>query len=130
MIVPKYKRYWTLTDFYIIALLITCLVILIIHGYRIEDLNKEIQILKIHSKLHQKYNRYVIADIEKINSYLRELEDSDSIDKKEFSELWESIAQMNNNFKALGLGYHLDDKDVCPEKEKECEEEKNEDDYE
>jgi hypothetical protein len=32
----------------------------------------------------------------------------------EFESTWRSIGYQNGNFKALGLGYHLEDKDFVP----------------
>jgi hypothetical protein len=102
---------------------IVVIVIQITHGMEIRKLNTEVRDLKIHAELHQKCYQAFSEDVKKINAYLGELETSDNIDKLEFTEVWKSIARMNNNFKALRLGEHLEEKDLCPENEKACKEE-------
>lgn len=52
--------------------------------------------------------------IGRLESYLRELEASDAIDKQDIHHIWESLAIVRNNFMAIGHGYHLDEKDFCP----------------
>jgi hypothetical protein len=64
-------------------------------------------------------------DNKKLHAYLTELEASDSIDKEEIMLMWHSIGIMRGNFVALGLGFHLKEKDICPEEE--CPEEEYED---
>jgi len=56
-------------------------------------------------------------DNKKLHAYLTELEASDSIDKEEIMLMWHSIGTMRGNFVALGLGFHLEEKDICPEEE-------------
>lgn len=60
--------------------------------------------------------------VQKHKAYLTELEASDSIDKEEIMLMWHSIGTMRGNFVALGLGFHLEEEDICPEEEKECQE--------
>lgn len=66
-------------------------------------------------------------DREKLHSYLKELEDElesiDEIYRQENTLMWHSIGIMRSNFLALGLGFHLEDKDICPEEEVNCEKE-------
>lgn len=61
-------------------------------------------------------------DNKKLHAYLTELEASDSIDKEEIMLMWHSIGTMRGNFVALGLGFHLEEEDICPEEEIECQE--------
>lgn len=63
----------------------------------------------------------VNEDNKNLHTYLTEIEASDSIDKEEIMLMWHSIGTMRGNFVALGLGFHLSPKDICPEEE--CEEE-------
>ena len=59
----------------------------------------------------------VNEEIVKIHAYLKELEQSDDLDKAEFISTWKSLAIIRKNFIALGVGGHLEDKDICPEEE-------------
>jgi hypothetical protein len=67
------------------------------------------------------YNHeYIDAlEIEKIEleARIQELEKYNEISKKEFLQIWKSFGNVRNNFKALGLGYHLCPDDITPDSE-------------
>jgi hypothetical protein len=84
---------------------------------RITDL--EVQIIKANEE-----RKLLHAYLEELET---ELESIDKIYREENTLMWHSIGIMRSNFVALGLGFHLEEKDICPEEEKECEEDYEED---
>ena len=100
---------------------ILCLMVILIgtslnrRDTRIEAL--ENQLVEVKAEL-SKTNE----DNKKLHAYLTELEASDDIDKKEIMLMWHSIGIMRSNFVALGLGFHLEPEDICPEEVEDCQE--------
>jgi len=85
---------------------------------------RDMRIEKLENQLVE-----VKAELSKINkdnknqqAYLKELEKSDDIDKEEITLMWHSIGIMRSNFVALGLGFHLEPEDICPEEVEDCQE--------
>jgi len=76
------------------------------------------RLTEIQSQLAKLANLH--EQVQKHKAYLTELEASDSIDKEEIMLMWHSIGTMRGNFVALGLGVHLEEKDICPEEETDC----------
>ena len=77
------------------------------------------RLTEIQSQLAKLANLH--EQVQKHKAYLTELEASDSIDKEEIMLMWHSIGIMRSNFVALGLGFHLEPEDICPEVE-DCQE--------
>lgn len=57
-----------------------------------------------------------VAKLEtKVISLETELSTHKTMTQIHFESNWRSIARMNNNFKALGTGYHLEEKNIAPD---------------
>ena len=99
-------------------LLVIISLIFLLIGISLEK--RDIRIANLETKLIK-----ADEDNKKLHTYLTELEtELEAIDKfyrQENTLTWHSIGRMRGNFVALGLGFHLEEEDICPEDETDCE---------
>lgn len=86
-----------------------------------EKQSLEIQSLKARVEQLEKIQTKSILEMEKLEQYCIELEQSDSLDKSDINEIWRSLGVVRANFVAIGHSLHLTEEDICPESE--CKEE-------
>ena len=112
MLYKKFKIEWMK-----VCIISGLIIFTALNSIRIDKVNKSLQdqLIETNIKLQEANNK--IEELQENIGNWKELENG------EFRHVWESLRRIRNNFLSLGLGYHLEDKDLCPKSE--CEEEYN-----